>query len=171
MFYHDNWPLSANSGQNTGVKHCTRFSVDGIPCRNATENADGWCRIDGCAGFSRPSAAAAPKLKDVKYYGSEEEVEKTGSRPASVRSGPASITILPQAIRSFKFHHGGTDREAEIQIRKMLVDFLDRSARTVSTSNHLVLSRDGYRLDTGTNRYSITASLSLIFISEPTRQS
>lgn len=113
--------------------------------------------MDGCAGFSRPSATMAPKLKDVKYYGSADEIAKTGSRPAPVRSSPASITILPRAIGHFKFHHGGTDREAEIQIRKMLADFLEESARTVTTAHYLVLSRDGYRIDIGPNRKTVTA--------------
>lgn len=136
---------------------CSRFSADGRPCRNTTTNADGWCRTDGCEGFSRPSAEQAPELKDVKYYGSAEEMAETGNCPAHVRSSPASIAILPKAIRAFKFHHGGTEREAELQIRKMLRDFLDKSARTVTTANYLVLSREGYRLDIGPNRKCVTA--------------
>lgn len=80
----------------------------------------------------------------------------TSSQPAQVISTADSIKIRPQAIRSFVFHHGGTEREAEIQIRCMLADFLELSGRTVTTANYLALSRDGYRLDIGPSRNVIT---------------
>lgn len=142
--------------QNVFVNRCTRFSVDGIACQNDTAYRDRWCREARCSGFTRPSSASAPTLKDVKFYGSPEEIAETGPNPADIRCSADTVKVWPQAIRNFKFHHGGTDEEAEVQIRWMLADFLDRSARTVTGANYLVLSRDGYRLHVDPTRKRIT---------------
>ncbi|WP_193044331.1 hypothetical protein [Mycolicibacterium baixiangningiae] len=83
--------------------------------------------------------------------------QKRGLVPRRSLRAPSTIKVWPQAVRSFKFHHGGTDAEAEVQIRWMLEDFLENSGRTVTTANYLVLSREGYRLDIGPNRKAVTA--------------
>jgi hypothetical protein len=138
------------------VNRCTRYDDTGVACRNQTNYEDGWCRSDGCAGFTRPSGADAPKLKDVKFYGTPEEIKATGANPATIECAPADLVVWPQALRQFKFHHGGTDDEAKVQMRWMLSDFLDKSGRVVSETNYLVLSRDGYRLHIAPSRNRIT---------------
>mgnify|MGYP006340855945 FL=1 len=50
------------------------------------------------------------------------------------------------ARESFRFHHGGSDVEAEAQLRMMLEDFILKSARDVSRKGYVTLSREGYEL-------------------------
>jgi hypothetical protein len=57
---------------------------------------------------------------------------------------------------SFRFHHGGGEREAEIQLRSMLEDFLLKSARSVSKTGYRVLAREGYELTLSPNGDTIT---------------
>jgi hypothetical protein len=59
-------------------------------------------------------------------------------------------------LDSFRYHHGGAQTEAEIQLRGMLKDFLLRSARRVSQTGYLVLSREGYELTLSPARDTIT---------------
>jgi hypothetical protein len=138
------------------MNRCTRYGVTGIACLNVSKNEDGWCRNDDCPGFTRPNISDAPTLKDVKFYGSPEEIAATAMNPATLECGAHEIAISSAAVRQFKFHHGGTPDEAEVQMRWMLADFLKRSGRVVSETNYLVLSRDGYRLHIAPNRERIT---------------
>lgn len=138
------------------VNRCTRYSTEGVACTNVSGNADGWCRRPGCCGFTRPGIAGAPALRNAKFYGSAEEIAETGSRSIDIKGNPTTVKIWPQALRQFRFHHGGTNREADVQIRWMLADFLVSSGRTVSEANYLVLSREGYRLHIGPARNRIT---------------
>jgi hypothetical protein len=128
----------------------------GVACPNPVDQADGWCRLDGCHGYTRPHIADAPKLKDVKFYGSPDEIAATGDNPAFIKGAPANITVSPAAIRQFRFHHGGAEDEAKVQMRWMLADFLSKSGKVVSETNYLVLSRDGYRLHIAPSRDRIT---------------
>jgi len=79
------------------VSRCTRYSAEGVACTNVTPMADGWCREPGCDGFTRPSSAEAPALKNAKFYGSPEEVAQTGSQPANIKGNPATVKVWPQA--------------------------------------------------------------------------
>lgn len=104
----------------------------------------------------RASSAEAPVLKDVKFYGSPEEIEATGGNQARIKCSPDEVAVWPPAVRQFRFHHGGTDDQAKVQIRSMLADFLVKSGRVVSETNYLVLSRDGYRLHIAPSRDRVT---------------
>jgi hypothetical protein len=66
------------------------------------------------------------------------------------------IHVTTRALDSFRFHHGGSEGEAEAQLRCILEDFLLKSARSVSKSGYLRLSRDGYDLVISPLRDTIT---------------
>lgn len=111
--------------------------------------------MGGCPGFARPSIMDAPKIKATRPYGSRKEMQLTGANPAKINCLPKDIRVSRDAVNQFRFHHGGTDTEAKVQLRWMLADFLAKSGRVVSKSNYLVLSRDGYRLHVAPNRDQI----------------
>lgn len=55
------------------------------------------------------------------------------------------VRVSQTARDSFRFHHGGSDRAAEVNLRNMLEDFLLRSARTEKGA-FVLLAREGYEL-------------------------
>ena len=67
-----------------------------------------------------------------------------------------TIGITKRAIDSFRRHHGGGERDAEVQMRSMLEDFLLKSARSESSGGFLKLAREGYVLALAPNRQTIT---------------
>lgn len=138
------------------MPQCRRHNVAGHRCQNDTENRDGWCRQSACDGFSRATTQNAPELKGVKFYGSPEEVAATKDNPARLRDDPWLIAIDHRAIDRFVFHHGGTKQDAEMQIRVMLIDFMQQAGKVVTEKTYLALSLDGYRLMVSPERNRVT---------------
>lgn len=66
------------------------------------------------------------------------------------------VHIATRALDSFRFHHGGGIREAEVQLRSMLEDFLIRSARHPARNDYLLLARDGFELVLSPDRAVVT---------------
>lgn len=139
------------------MTRCTRFHRDGTACTNVTEYLDGWCRQDDCAGFVRPNTSAAPET-----HGSPRGTD------THIRASPVEITdvtldeipgvhVTTRAVDSFRFHHGGSARSAEVQLRSMLEDFLVKSASSTSANGFVRLSRQGYDLVLSPDRTAITA--------------
>ncbi|MBM6401375.1 hypothetical protein [Phycicoccus sonneratiae] len=56
------------------------------------------------------------------------------------------VRVSLTARESFRFHHGGSDAEAEQQLRMMLEDFILKCARDVHRNGYIGLSRQGYEL-------------------------
>ncbi|MDI9913688.1 hypothetical protein [Rhodococcus sp. IEGM 1379] len=68
----------------------------------------------------------------------------------------ADVRVSLRAVDSFRYHHGGDLKAAEIQLRSMLEDFLLKSARFLSGGGYLQMSRDGYALVLSPDRGTIT---------------
>jgi hypothetical protein len=103
----------------------------------------------------RPDASAAPELP--------------GPNPAAPWTGGADVAlgditvedvstvyVARNAVERFQRRHGGDHREAEIQLRSMLEDFLLKSTRRASADGYLRLAREGYALVLSPDRGSIT---------------
>jgi hypothetical protein len=140
------------------MKPCTRFRADGSACTNRTDYTDGWCRADDCPGFLRPDPTKAP-LTNGSLQGTDKHILQTGSMSVGDVSveDVGAISITRRAIDSFRRHHGGDKRDAEVQLRSMLEDFLLKSARKESSGGFLTLAREGYVLVLAPDRQTITS--------------
>jgi hypothetical protein len=149
--------LSGGYGKISPVKPCTRFRADGSACTNETENADRWCREPDCPGFLRSDPTVAP-VSEGAPRGTARHISETGDLPTGdvTVEDVATVHIKKCAIESFRLHHGGSEREAEVQLRSMLEDFLLKSARGVSGGGFLTLAREGYELILSPDRDTIT---------------
>lgn len=136
---------------------CNRFREDGSPCRNHTENADGWCRQDVCPGFVRRDPTTAPTTEGSPE-GTTRHIAETGEveiTDVTIDDVP-TVRVTAHALDSFRFHHGGSERDAEIQLRMMLEDFLVKSSRRISHDGYIRLARDGYVLTLSPAGHTIT---------------
>ena len=136
---------------------CNRFREDGSPCRNDTDNRDGWCRQDGCPGFVRRDPTTAPTTEGGPE-GTSRHIAETGDVELSgvaIDDVPA-VHLTTHALDSFRFHHGGNEREAAVQLRMMLEDFLVKSSRRISHDGYIRLARDGYVLTLSPAGHTIT---------------
>jgi hypothetical protein len=139
------------------MRRCNRFRRDGSACTNETDNSDGWCRQADCQGFPRPDPPQAPESA-ADTHATAKHIPKTeGLAPGDITVEDAPyIDVATSAIDKFRFHHGGSVREAEVQLRNMLEDFLLKSAPKKPDSGHLVLGREGYYLTLSPSRDEIT---------------
>jgi len=140
------------------MRNCTRFREDGSACTHQTDSADGWCRQPDCPGFLRRDPSRAPDAVGHAPYGSSNHIAATGHLPAGNVSTDdvADIQVTTGACDSFRYHHGGSQSHAELQLRNMLEDFLLESARGHSSQGYLRLSRQGYRIVLSPSRDAIT---------------
>jgi len=129
------------------MRRCNRFRRDGSACANLTDNFDGWCRQPDCPGFPRSDPPKAPESVGDNH-GTGKHIRETGGlTPSEITvEDIAYIEVATSAIDKFRSHHGGRVREAEVQLRNMLEDFVLESSHRKSNSGHLVLSRSGYYL-------------------------
>jgi hypothetical protein len=135
---------------------CSRYHLHGNQCQNLTDQADGWCGQDDCPGFLRESPRDAPGLKGRKFYGPPEEVLAKCSNAANLKADPRTIAVSANALEMFVFHHGGTADIATLQIREMLVDFVESAGKIATSANFLSLAMEGYRLFVNPQRNRVT---------------
>ena len=129
------------------LDRCRRFRRDGERCTNRGRFADGWCHQPGCPGFTRSRPTAPDGHEDRTPRGTTSHVASTMAVPLGVEVDEVDdVRVSLTARDSFRFHHGGSDVEAEVQLRMMLEDFILKSARDVHRSGYVRLSREGYEL-------------------------
>jgi hypothetical protein len=136
-------------------RRCQRYRRDGSACTNITDYVDGWCRKDDCAGFVRSSRVIAPEIvggpKGTARHLRETGVVGDGLDPDDL----GRVRITTRAADSFRYHHGGSDEAARVQLETMLDDFLRHSAR--SEHNGLIrMARDGFQLVVAADLLTIT---------------
>lgn len=122
-----------------GLRRCERFRRDGSACATRPVHLNGWCRQPDCDGFLRhvPESIGAPS-------GTRAHLRRTGAAVAELDSDQAcSVDMTCRAIESLRFHHGGTEAAAEIELRCMLEDFVRLSARQEAPTGFIRLSRSG----------------------------
>ncbi len=138
------------------LRTCNRFHEDGSACTNKTSNVDGWCR-EGCPGFVRRDLELGPVTTGAPW-GTAKHIEETGALPVDTVAldEVSSVRVTTRALECFRFHHGGGQREAEVQLRVMLEDFLLKSAHRVSDEGFIFLARDGYVLTLSPKSDAIT---------------
>lgn len=136
---------------------CTRFRRDGARCTNWTEYFDGWCREGGCDGFLRAEQSGAPESVGVPH-GTAKHIRMSQDSPIGDVSveDVHDIRVTVRAMDSFRYHHGGDERAAEIQLRNMLEDFVLKSAHRPTGSGYLRLSRSGFDIVLSPDRGTIT---------------
>lgn len=144
------------AGPSVAARPCERFTRDGQRCTNRTENADRWCRLPGCHGFVRARHDVLEHVVTTPT-GTRAHIANTGDLPVPISVGEAhEVDLTTRAVDSFRYHHGGSAAAAQAQLRAMLVDFLQVSARRRTTNGFWVLAREGYELVLGPDLASIT---------------
>jgi hypothetical protein len=111
------------------MRSCNRFRRDGSACSNQTDNSDGWCHHPDCSGFPRSNPSRAPEPKEAPD-GTPEHIRETSVAPLSdiaVEDIPniediGSIYVTTRALDSFRFHHGGGEREARRLFLELIRD-------------------------------------------------
>lgn len=139
-----------------GTRQCSRFRTNGTRCENETSYLDGWCRAQDCPGYTRPDPQPAP---DTSRTESSEVIPSGASRDLLVELSvdtASDVEVTRRAVDSFRRHHGGSEREARVQLRSMLEDFLLDSKRRITQTGFTVLSRDGYRIVLDPDRRAVT---------------
>ncbi|MGW4018269.1 hypothetical protein ACWECW_18385 [Rhodococcus ruber] len=136
---------------------CTRFHRDGAACTHTTDHVDGWCRHPDCPGFVRPDTSRAPTTHGAPR-GAATHLRASPAVPVGLAIDDIpTVHVTAWAVDSFRFHHGGDRRSAEAQLRAMLEDFLLTSARQLSPTGFVRLSRQGYALVLSPDHGAITA--------------
>ncbi|QRY53816.1 hypothetical protein [Mycolicibacterium septicum] len=129
------------------MKQCARFREDGSSCINATDNADGWCRQADCPGFVRRDPSQSPAPEPAVAGTPKPHTEGAAAQAIEVTLNDIDdVHVTQRALDSFRFHHGGGQAEARVQLRNMLEDFVLNSVHTVTRSGLIRLSRHGYQL-------------------------
>jgi hypothetical protein len=130
------------------MRRCNRFRRDGSACTNQTDNADGWCRKPNCPGFTQsdppPPLTPGPAAPDASVRQIPETQHLTPGDFTIDDVG--DIDVSRRAIDQFRSRHGGGVREAELQLRNMLEDFVVLSAPWKSRNGRLVVTWRGYSL-------------------------
>ena len=106
-------------GVMSRMKPCKRFRADGSAGANRTDYNDGWCRLDDCPGFLRPDPAQAPSRRFPP--GTAKHILQTGNLSVGdvTVEDVTTIRITKRTTDSFRRHHGGGERDAEVQLRSM----------------------------------------------------
>jgi len=128
-------------------QQCTRFGVDGERCENTTAFADGWCSEVGCPGYVRPTPLPDEDHINGAPRGRANHIAATTDVALALDIDEVEdVCVSQRAKDSFRYHHRGSDAEAEVQLRAMLEDFLVRSARFTSRGGFVQLANSGYEL-------------------------
>ncbi|MFJ8011670.1 UvrD-helicase domain-containing protein [Streptomyces sp. NPDC096339] len=137
-----------------GEQTCTRFHNDGERCGHTTSHADGWCRKEPCGGYRtqdplptngyrRYPAVSADADRDTR-------LELTATQIRRLR-------VTASVIKSFVASHGGTNQEAEVEIRADIEEFLQRAQHAHQTDGYWLLDLDGYRFVLSSDASAVTA--------------
>lgn len=146
-----------NDLQSDGRWACTRYTRDGVHCPNRTDNADRWCRASTCPGYQRATTAAAPE-RAYGYVGTATHVRDTGRVEVDLDVDEAeTVHVTQRALDSFRYHHGGSEDSARVQLIALLEDLLLKSARRAEPSGYFSLARGGYSVTLSPDRRSIVA--------------
>ncbi|MBB6119498.1 hypothetical protein [Nocardiopsis algeriensis] len=133
--------LARRLERNSRCRTCKRYLANGLRCTNPTDHADGWCRADGCPGYTTP----AP---DPARFGSSRPHYSTPVNPEPCPLDSYDITTLGvtrNAVDAFlKAHEGFTRAQAESSIKTMIEDFAAMRRWSRSAEGWLSLAHMGY---------------------------
>ncbi|MEU8511015.1 AAA family ATPase [Kitasatospora sp. NPDC048722] len=121
---------------------CSRFHLDGQRCELPTQNADGWCRDSSCGGFRTSSVPERPTPRNLPRVPADADLG-TGLEASEAFLGRLRVTRA--AVRAFVTAHGGSDQEAEAEIRGVIATFLTNGRQAQQTDGYRLVDLSGYR--------------------------
>jgi len=101
----------------TDLRTCRRYQRNGLRCTNKTRRYDGWC--GQCDGYSEPAPPSRPRPARVWTHEGNEQ-----AFPPIDIADVQDMRIAPWALTQFIRRHGGTEHEAEAQIRTLAEDII-----------------------------------------------
>ncbi|MFD7903843.1 AAA family ATPase [Kitasatospora sp. NPDC059747] len=121
---------------------CSRFHLDGERCELPAQNADGWCRDSSCGGFRTSSVPERPTPRNLPRVPADADLG-TGLEASEAFLGRLRVTRA--AVRAFVTAHGGSDQEAEAEIRGVIATFLTDGRQAQQTDGYRLVDLHGYR--------------------------
>lgn len=140
--------------QDTAERQCNRFHANGKRCKHRTSEADGWCRIDGCEGFLRPTPVNRSPHYRTLHLAPDADLSAKLNLPADAHT---SINVTWAARTQFTQLHGGDEQTAEAEIRNMLRVFLNTARHARQVDGYWLLDLEGYRLVLAPEGNAVTA--------------
>lgn len=127
----------------SAMRICRRYSRTGLKCTEKTPRRDGWC--GQCDGYTSPNP---PQPQENRHAGKRSRIERLsdGFPDLTLEDVPA-LEILPQAVERFIAVHGGTEVEAEAQIRSLIEDIILMPVRrgfTVASTGRSVIATQNH---------------------------
>ncbi|MGW4896714.1 AAA family ATPase [Kitasatospora sp. NPDC004240] len=126
----------------TGGRVCSRFHTDGERCGLPTRNADGWCRDTSCGGFRTSAVPDRPTPRNLPRVPADADLG-TGLDASEAFLGRLRVTRA--AVRAFVTAHGGSDQEAEAEIRGVIGTFLTDGRQAQQADGYRLVDLNGYR--------------------------
>lgn len=123
------------------TRTCARYYADATPCTNRTDRHDGWC--GECPGYPTAQPTAARE-----QWPSAKRSTWQDAPAAPLDPEEAYEIIVPRTpLDAFVRVHGGTDAQAEAQIRSLLEDMLrDGRVQTDRDGAWRLTSKLGYEV-------------------------
>ena len=120
---------------------CRRYLANGLHCTNPPDHADGWCRIEGCPGYTTPAPDMARFGSRKPYYAVQVNPEPCPLDSYDI----ATLDVTRNAIDAFlEAHEGFTRAQAEASIKTMIEDFAAMRRWSRNTEGWLSLACRGY---------------------------
>ncbi|MEV7776560.1 AAA family ATPase [Kitasatospora sp. NPDC086791] len=135
-------PAPEPSGDAAGGRVCSRFHLNGDRCELPTEHADGWCRDASCGGFRTSTAPDRPAHRYLPRVPADADL---GAGLDASDAFLGSLRVTRAAVRAFVTAHGGSDQEAEAEIRGVIATFLTDGRQAQQADGYRLVDLNGYR--------------------------
>ncbi|MFE4356404.1 AAA family ATPase [Kitasatospora sp. NPDC056800] len=121
---------------------CSRFHLDGERCDLPTRNADGWCRDTSCGGFRTSAVPDRPVPRNLPRVPTDADL---GALLEASEVFLGRLRVTRAAVRAFVTAHGGSDQEAEAEIRGVIARFLTDGRQAQQSDGYRLVDLNGYR--------------------------
>ncbi|MFW6642091.1 hypothetical protein ACOALZ_18865 [Nocardiopsis algeriensis] len=135
--------LARRLERNPRCRTCKRYLANGLRCTNPTDHADGWCRADGCPGYTTPAPDPARFGSSRPHYSTPVNPEPCPLDSYDI----ATLGVSRGAVDAFlEVHEGFTRAQAEASVKTMIEDFAAMGHWSRSEGGWLSLAARGYHV-------------------------
>ncbi|MFJ9446217.1 AAA family ATPase [Kitasatospora sp. NPDC101235] len=135
-------PTPESPSDAMGDRVCSRFHLNGERCDMHTQNVDGWCRDASCGGFRTSTAPERPAPRNLPRVPADADLGEGLDASEAFLGG---LRVTRAAVRAFVTAHGGSDQEAEAEIRSVIATFLTDGRQAQQADGYRLVDLHGYR--------------------------
>lgn len=133
--------LARRLEQDPRRRTCKRYLANGLRCTNPTDHADGWCRVDGCPGYTTPAPDPARFGSGRPHYSVPVNPEPCPLDSYDI----ATLGVSRSAVDAFlEVHEGFTRSQAEYSMKTMIEDLAAMGRWSRNGGGWLSLAAKGY---------------------------